>query len=684
MNPLKKSPPLAHCLAFSVLGIFPLSLMAESGTELTSDTLFVTASPQNWWDPDEQSEKEKLENVAGGTNLVVVKEDARLATLHDALDYQPGILVQNFFGGTDQPRLNIRGSGVQSAPVSRGVLLMQDGLPVTDADGSFHISTLEMRDARMVSVRRGANSQSLQSNSLGGELDLISLTGRDENGRLRYEYGSYGREGMQAAIGGVTEEGRFDGRINITYDHFDGYRQHSASQRKTVRSNFGYVTNNFVNRTWLGWTDLRFDVAGSLSQDALNDAPRDVYATVLLRDPHRNVQQFRAANRSDWKMDNHQLSLGIWHLRTHDNFTTPTTYRFSQSHSEGAQVAWSARTEPATWRAALALDQMGLDVELMQNRRGTLMDKTRLGNFAGRAENIYASLGTDLHLSSELTLNLDVKTTHAQRDVDKRGSSLSLDQSWTFWTPKAGIIWCPTYNQRYFANISSSQEPATFREIINTSDGKLTALSPQKNVTFEVGAEGEFSEALKWDLALYRSMIKDEYITTYNSDGTAVGVFNYGAKTRHQGLEVGLKGEIPIGPNVIGYQLSWTYSDFRFMGGEYNRNYIAGIPRNMVSAEVLYRTGNWSFGPNVHWLPTDVAVDHENNLDIQKRQHYAILGLKGSYQSTDKWSLYLSLDNLTDERYATASIAGRSVSKNDNTLFPGMGFSVNGGITYRF
>ncbi len=677
---------LTRCIALG-LGIssFILTGTSIAQTSPKKDILVVTSSAKgDRLTPTEQQEKDKLEKVAGGTNLVVIEKDTRLSTLQDALDYQPGLVIQNFFGGIDQPRLNIRGSGVQSAPLARGVLLLQDGLPATDADGSFHISMLEMRDARMVSVRRGANSLNPQSNSLGGELDVLSYTGRNEQGRLRYEYGSHGREGLQTAFGSVSDDGRFDGRVNFTYDHFDGYRKHSSSQRKTVRSNVGYVTDNFENRTWLSWTDLRFDVAGPVSEEVLNNNPTDVYPMVWLRDPHRNVEQLRIANRSDWQVDNQAMGAGVWHIRTHDNFTTPAYYRFSQSHSEGLQLTYNVETDPVTYRTAVAWDQMSLQTELMQNRKGTPADKKSIGRFDGRAENLYGSAGVDLHVTPTVTVNFDVKATHARRDVDKRQSNISLDQSWTFWTPKAGVIWRPTESQRYFANISASQEPATFWEIINSSDGKLTKLSPQKGVTFEVGGEGEITESLKWELAIYRSQIKDEYITTYDNEGTVVGVFNYAAKTRHQGLEAGLNGKIPAGAGEIDYRASWTYNDFRFMGGEYNGNYIAGIPRNIIAAEVLYGIGDWRFGPNIHWAPTDMAVDHENNLDIQKRKHYAVLGLKGSYKPTEQWSLYLSMDNLTNERYATTSVANRTVTAKDSTLFPGMGFNVNGGVTYNF
>ena len=103
-----------------------------------------------------QVERDKLAQVPGGTNLAEPQKEARLATLRDALDYQPGIVMQDFFGGTDQPRLSIRGSGIQSNPVNRGVLLLQDGLPLNEADGSFIIGLIEPRNAALISARRGS------------------------------------------------------------------------------------------------------------------------------------------------------------------------------------------------------------------------------------------------------------------------------------------------------------------------------------------------------------------------------------------------------------------------------------------------------------------------------------------------------------------------------------------------
>ncbi len=75
-----------------------------------------------------------------------------------------------------------------------------------------------MRDARMVSVRRGANSLNPQSNSLGGELDVLSYTGRNEQGRLRYGTAPMVAKGYKRHLVAFLTM-VFDGRVNFTYDH---------------------------------------------------------------------------------------------------------------------------------------------------------------------------------------------------------------------------------------------------------------------------------------------------------------------------------------------------------------------------------------------------------------------------------------------------------------------------------
>ncbi len=86
---------------------------------------------------EEKLAREKLEAIPGGTGLIV---DSALTgktnlNISDVLVSAPRVIVQNFFGSNDQPRIQIRGSGLQQNPVERGVLVLQNGLPINRADG---------------------------------------------------------------------------------------------------------------------------------------------------------------------------------------------------------------------------------------------------------------------------------------------------------------------------------------------------------------------------------------------------------------------------------------------------------------------------------------------------------------------------------------------------------------------
>lgn len=120
--------------------------------------------------------KHKL--IAGGTSIAIMQPKIqRLETLKDALKLEPGVMIQEFFGANDQPRLNIRGSGIQSNPQRRGVYLMQDGIPVNFADGSYVIGVMNPMNAEFVEVFKGANAMQYGTATLGGVINFTSRRG---------------------------------------------------------------------------------------------------------------------------------------------------------------------------------------------------------------------------------------------------------------------------------------------------------------------------------------------------------------------------------------------------------------------------------------------------------------------------------------------------------------------------
>lgn len=705
--PIERLPGRSTLASLLCLSLPLTSLAQTTRTELPVVTVTAPADRRVPLRPAAEEERRRLDAIPGGTNLIEPQRSPRMATLRDALDFQPGLVVQDFFGGNDQPRLNIRGSGIQSNPLNRGVLLLQDGLPLNEADGSFIIGLVDPRNSGLISVRRGANAISPGAATLGGEVDFQSLTGADERARLRLEAGSYGRQGWQAAVGGVGES--LDGRISLTGDRFDGYRHHSSSRRDGVQANVGFRgIGSFENRTWLSWTDLRFQIPTVVPKDRIESSPRgvmgdgntpqDTLLNVYRRNPLREAQQVRIANRSRWGDDGLRHELGVWYQDTDDHFNNQTSHTVTDSRVFGAQWQAAGRAPgfggALGYRAALSWSRSDMDRDLFATspQNGTMLQ--RFGSYALRAENRVASIGADWRFARDWSLVGDLPWQSVVRDAQRRDAAAQLDQQWSFVNPRVGVQWTPSPAMRWYANASRSHEAPTYWEIVGANvapnapaaaTSELIRLDVQRATTIEIGGQGRLGAAAdgaRWSVAVYRSQVGDELISTTDANGIRVGTYNYLGGTRHQGIEAGLDGSLRVGAGAIDYRAAWTYSDFRFKGGEYAGNRIAGVPRHLLAAELLWRQGAWRIGPDLRWVPQDTPTDHANTPGAQQ-DAYAIFGFKADWRS-GPWLLWLQIDNLTDKRYASSyAIRNRATAAQPGYL-PGLGRSLTVGLNYRF
>ncbi|MBV6273410.1 TonB-dependent receptor [Alcaligenaceae bacterium CGII-47] len=691
--------PLGLTLALIAAGLG--SSLAQSVSSLP--TITVSGEPDNSpLQPSIATEQARLNNVPGGTNLIEPQNESRLATLNDALNYQPGLVVQEFFGGLDQPRLNIRGSGIQSNPVNRGVLLLQDDLPLNEADGSFIIGFLEPRNSSLISTRRGANAWSAAATTLGGEMDFQSLTGTASD-VLRLEGGSFGRLGLQAAKGFQSDN--LDGRLSVTHDKYDGYRHHSGSERTNLQGNFGVQGDSFENRTYLSYVDLDVTIPTVVSRSMMEQDPRQVQGdatppgpvNVYKRNPHRTSKQFRLANRTYWGSEALNQTFGVYTQNIDDTFQDPQVATISDGMTYGAQWQLAGKLNALDYRFALDWARTDMDRDFYSVNIDNGRHQKHFGNYDLQAENRNALLGLAWHLAPQWTLAGDLKFSQAIRNAREHMTGDTLNQDWSYASPKIGLIWQPVATQRFFANISRSNEAPTYWEIVyggvkspmnpNLTETKLNTLDVQRATTFEIGGDGILGTgryAANWSLTYYRSEVSDELMAVSNAFGGGGDVFNYDGGTRHQGIELGLNGTLPApGTGAFEYRMAYTFSDFRFKGGEYAGNRIAGVPRDLVSAELLYRIGGLRFGPNVRWMPSATETNHANIAGTQQ-DAYAILGFKLDYQHDKHWNAYIQADNLSDETYASAFVIRKAATAGAPTFLPGNGRSITAGISYKF
>ncbi len=278
--------------------------------------------------------------LPGGVALITAKDmpDTANLTIARALQTVPGVVVQDFFGGNDQPRIQIRGSGLQQNPVERGVLMLQDGLPLNRADGSYIVGFADPKQASSVEVYRGYMANRLGANVLGGAINLVSPTGAEQTGFSgTASGGSFGQTGLSGRAGFAADA--FDGMLQADFSRRDGFRDYNSSRRASVSANVGYqISDTVKTRLFMGYTDLGFDVAGPLTRDELNADSRQVHAgpTVLpngtainpgpnvIRDrPRREASQFLVGSRTTAEFDAHLVDVVLGYTYTDDMFRFP-------------------------------------------------------------------------------------------------------------------------------------------------------------------------------------------------------------------------------------------------------------------------------------------------------------------------------------------------------------------------
>jgi iron complex outermembrane receptor protein len=699
-------PP--RCLLSAILACSPPLAANASPREPVELERIEVREPRAWTPAHVLArERERLRGVAGGTNLIDLGPPGRRATLRDVLDGQPGIVVQDFFGGLDQPRINIRGSGIQSNPVNRGVQLLQDGLPLNEADGSFVIGLVELRNAAFVSVRRGANATTPAATTLGGEIDLHTASGADERGRLQLETGSFGRRGAQWAHGGAS--GAHPWRLSASADAYDGYRHHSDGERQSVQARLDWDPGEHLHHQLsVGWTRLAFHIPSVVPKARVTSDPRGVLGdqatpqdrllNVYRRDPRREARQWRIADQLEWSGDAWQHTLGLWWQATDDLFNNTTVHTISDGATHGLQFAAHATRGSWQYRVAAARTggQMTRDLYANDPLTGTRLQ--RFGHYALDAASADVLASVAWQATPAWQLQAASRWSQVQRNARAPITGAALDQQYTHASPRLGVIWQGEHALRLFANLSRSQEAPSWWEIVNSDvspvqPGRtrtwLQRLRTQQADTLELGGDGEWNSDRhdsRWSLAVYRSQVNDELMAMLDGYGNRVGTYNYTGGTLHQGLEAGWEGQasLPRGDGIE-WRLAWTYSDFRFRGGPYAGNQIAGIPRHLLSAEVIWAGSNgWRAGPSLRWLPRDTPTDHANTR-ASYQDAYALLGAKLEYAPPGQaWSAFLIGDNLADRRYASSySIRHRAAPEQPGYL-PGVGRNVSLGLRWQF
>ncbi|HWG51949.1 MAG TPA: TonB-dependent receptor [Gemmatimonadaceae bacterium] len=633
--------------------------------------------------------RQRLSRVPQAVSEIGIKEiqqGRREAGLEEALEGIPGVMAENgdnyaLFSGLN---LSIRGA-------LPGVQVLQDGVPLTMADGTTQLDNIDPGSAGSIEVIRGPSSV-LYGNSGGG---VVSITTQFPANTPIFvqpaiQFGSNGYNRQQLKFEGSS--GSFNYLVNANRMQTDGFRQYGSADIRRLNV---VTRSQLTDRTSLGvvfnLNDMPFaENPSTLTRDlALND-PTSVRQAAIDQGWGKTSRQGQGGLQLEHSFDpGRVLRINAWGEWRSSWNPIPSRIIDLTRRAGGVRSAYQHSAVVGSLPLELTA---GVDLSYQRDNRHEF-DNDGIVTPGGRAQEgalqisqieRVVSLAPFAQATLDLTPQLAATAGVRYDSYHFKATDLFLsdgDQSGTrdlsAASPMVGLNYSPRPELNVYANYAEAYQTPRMQQLSNRPDGGggfNQSLGPEYLHSYEVGMRGLLAgPRLDYSLSVYTSRVKDALVP-HQGVGEQVFYENAGESSR-RGIELAL-GWRPT--PQLSTRLSYTYQHFVYDhyvsdGQDFSGNREPGISPNSVFAQVTH-SAPWGLTSTLtaRWVDS-YPVDDANT---ESNWAFTVVGVRFSLDrqlGRVAARPFVGIDNLFDEIYnATVSVnavgsryyspsAGRSV-----------------------
>ena len=676
-----------------VLLAFPLCAAADNSEQETSIETMLVEGRQF-----KRDLKQEQAQTPGAVTLIDNAElyERNVTNLADMLRFVPGVWAASGSTG-DSAFLSSRGSNLDATSYDgNGIKLLQDGLPVTAADGNNHNRSVDPLSARYAVIARGANAVAYGASTLGGAIDFVTPTARDTASQIFLNGGSHGQ--LQGQVTAGTIAGDVDGLITLEAKKYDGFRDNQQEQRRAgVYANAGWQINRDAQtRFYLTWIDNEQQLAGALNAEQFSDNPYQANPSNVAGNFQYNVKTWRIANKTTVALDDDgSVSVGVSleeQALYHPIVYNPYFSLLIDTDQKNVGTSLRYRRQLGDHDLLLGVNYgqsfvEGGNYSHTEGRREIIM--TVVDN---EADSLELFLADRWQMASQWKLIYGAQFVSANREV-RNTSSASGDLynpkgEFESINPRIGLIYQWTPESEWFANVSRLYEPPTNFELEDDASPDGVALRAMHGQVAEFGTRG--SKPLgdigqwHWELALYYAQLQDEILSVQDPNAPGTSLSTNVDDTVHAGIEALAAASFNLdqrGVHRIEPMLSVTLNEFSFDGDStYGNNQLPAAPGYVVKGEVLYRmTDGFFIGPTFD-VVDERCADFSNSYTVDS---YALLGLRAGFSGAS-WEVFGEARNLTNKRYVSVFGVKDMASPDAAILQAGEPRSVYVGVKLQF
>ncbi len=558
------------------------------------------------------------EEIPAGVSVVTKEKikDTRMFNLKEALTGIPGVQSESKNGGYDA-RLIIRGAGLKARYGVREIMILLDGVPITDPDGMSRLDFVDSEMVERIDVVKGPNSTLYGANAAGGVINIITKSLFEEAKSAKVGYGSNNTQ---------LFNGTYGTHFGNTYISATGSRRSTDSWREwnEFSTNQGSLkVGHIFSEKVLVEGNISLTKADLQLPGTLTKAQYENDISQLTSEQWRNSGRYSHILYSSLKAE---IAVGnikvkpLAYFQKWDHYH-PVTGLINDG---GARVygtdlqtdikhtIWGMKGV-ATMGIAGQMDKTDGDKytyrDFVTSPAGRLLYTTsdEKGNLAEQGKDTISKWGVYLQESLRPTdkwiidagvrydqVLFDIHTEQFReynyataRYVINR-ETITRDTSFERVSPRIGVVYKLTPIVNLYSNISTGfQTPQTSELSLNPD------LVPSKTYNYETGFKARFAGGHAIDLALFYINVKDDIVQTQLPDNQSS--YSNAGETQKKGLELSAQVQALKGLHFGG---AYTYSDFTFAefnevinGTNFRRdgNRLPYIPMHQYSLFAAYR-----------------------------------------------------------------------------------------------
>ena len=495
----------------------------------------------------------------------------RRASLDEALRGIPGLFVQNRrnYGLSGGIGLSIRAP--QPRFGLRGLSIIQDGIPITTADGTTEPGNVDLGSVGRIDVVRGPSSV-LYGNSAGGVISMETTfdTSRPLTITPDIQFGSHGYNRQQVRADGGNDRTQF--MASVSRFETNGFRQNSAAEitqantvvrhdvsaNTEIRGVFNLYNAPFSeSASFLNEADARADPVRSSNGGCLSGACL-ARGVALSRHWGEGTNQGQYGLTMEHRLSATQLfrvtGWGMWRsldaIGAFQNIELDRSgFGFRSEYLGGTQVGsvgveWAAGFDLASQND----DRQEFDQVAPANPGGEstngdlLVDQTEDVLSAGPFAQVTIVPNDRVALTAGVRWDYyDFSAGDRRLDNGDQSGDRTMDAV----SPSVGATFAAAPGLNIFTNFATAYETPTTVELSNTptgSGGFNQDLDPQDLRSFEVGARGLIEPArVRYEVAVYVSTVDKALVSFQNP--LSQDFFRNAGKSSRDGVELSLRWE---------------------------------------------------------------------------------------------------------------------------------------------